>query len=85
MFVSVCKHLGGVAVKSRVMLSVSNIFWVAEGSSARSALSSMASIRTGMPGPEAAMTLLMVSMHYGTNVEEVASDNYIDSVFQKFL
>lgn len=76
---------GRIAVRSRITLSVSNIFWVAEGSSARSALPSMASIRTGMPGPEAAMTLMMVPMHYGTNVEEVASDNYIVSVLQKFL
>jgi hypothetical protein len=74
-----------IIVRSRITLSVSNIFWVADGSSARSALPSTASTRTGMPGPEAAMTLMMVSMHYGTNVEEVASDNYIDSVFQKFL
>jgi hypothetical protein len=74
-----------IIVRSRITLSVSNIFWVAEGSSARSALPSMASTRTGMPGSEAAMNLMMVSTSYSTNVEEVAADNYIDCVFQKFL
>jgi hypothetical protein len=38
-----------------------------------------------MPGSEAAMTLMMASTFYGTNVEEVAADNYIDCVFQKIV
>jgi hypothetical protein len=69
MFVRVCKHLGGVAVRSRITLSVSNIFWVAEGSSARSGLPPTKYglyqdryTRIGIPGSEAAIALMMVSM-----------------------
>jgi hypothetical protein len=76
-------------VRSRITLSVSNIFWVAEGSSARSGLpptkyglyhDRYTRFRSSHSFNDGINTLT-----YGTGVEEVASANYIDSVFQKIL